>query len=235
MSQPPLGPLSEKYYDVSPYVYCNDNPVNLVDPDGREGVKRVDENGHKEIVANIVLILQPQIEIPANVSVKRQERIEKKNEQIRRDNDERIQSAKEILDRVYNGEQGGSYDSSGDLVHFEFNIIGIEHRDEDMNASIARTLAYNNGLPGEKMGVEVIARAPVVYFGPTNGAYGMYSGNSITLSYGAPEITLPHEVGHSFNLRDMSNAGGVMDDLYPGYYLMPFQVDLIWLNALNQR
>jgi len=80
---PPLGPLSEKYYDVSPYVYCNDNPVNLVDPDGREGVKRVDENGHKEIVANIVLILQSQIEIPANVSVKRQERIEKKNEQIR--------------------------------------------------------------------------------------------------------------------------------------------------------
>jgi RHS repeat-associated protein len=30
-------PLSEKYYDVSPYVYCNDNPVNMVDPDGRDG------------------------------------------------------------------------------------------------------------------------------------------------------------------------------------------------------
>ena len=29
-------PLSEKYYDVSPYVYCNDNPVNMVDVDGRE-------------------------------------------------------------------------------------------------------------------------------------------------------------------------------------------------------
>ncbi len=31
-------PLSEKYYDVSPYVYCNDNPVNMVDVDGRDGV-----------------------------------------------------------------------------------------------------------------------------------------------------------------------------------------------------
>ena len=31
-------PLSEKYYDVSPYVYCHDNPVNLVDKDGRDGV-----------------------------------------------------------------------------------------------------------------------------------------------------------------------------------------------------
>ena len=28
-------PLSEKYYDVSPYVYCNGNPVNMVDVDGR--------------------------------------------------------------------------------------------------------------------------------------------------------------------------------------------------------
>ena len=27
-------PLSEKYYGVSPYAFCNDNPVNFVDPDG---------------------------------------------------------------------------------------------------------------------------------------------------------------------------------------------------------
>lgn len=28
-------PLSEKYYGVSPYAFCNNNPVNLVDPDGQ--------------------------------------------------------------------------------------------------------------------------------------------------------------------------------------------------------
>lgn len=28
-------PLSEKYYGTSPYAFCNNNPVNLVDPDGR--------------------------------------------------------------------------------------------------------------------------------------------------------------------------------------------------------
>ena len=29
-------PLSEKYYDVSPYAYCANDPVNLVDPDGEK-------------------------------------------------------------------------------------------------------------------------------------------------------------------------------------------------------
>ncbi|MBQ1913093.1 MAG: RHS repeat-associated core domain-containing protein [Bacteroidales bacterium] len=29
-------PLSEKYYDVSPYAYCANDPVNLVDPDGMD-------------------------------------------------------------------------------------------------------------------------------------------------------------------------------------------------------
>jgi len=28
-------PLAEKYYSVSPYAYCNNNPVNLIDPAGR--------------------------------------------------------------------------------------------------------------------------------------------------------------------------------------------------------
>ena len=30
-------PLAEKYYSISPYVYCNNNPVNMIDPDGRAG------------------------------------------------------------------------------------------------------------------------------------------------------------------------------------------------------
>ena len=31
-----MDPLCEKYYSVSPYAYCHNNPVMLVDPDGRE-------------------------------------------------------------------------------------------------------------------------------------------------------------------------------------------------------
>ena len=31
-----MDPLAEKYYSVSPYAFCNNNPVNFVDPDGRD-------------------------------------------------------------------------------------------------------------------------------------------------------------------------------------------------------
>ena len=34
-------PLAEKYYSFSPYAFCNNNPVNFVDPDGRDGNEKV--------------------------------------------------------------------------------------------------------------------------------------------------------------------------------------------------
>jgi RHS repeat-associated protein len=33
-----VDPLAEKHYNISPYVYCADNPVKLIDPDGRDWV-----------------------------------------------------------------------------------------------------------------------------------------------------------------------------------------------------
>ena len=34
-----MDPLCEKYYSVSPYAYCHNNPVMMVDPDGRDIVR----------------------------------------------------------------------------------------------------------------------------------------------------------------------------------------------------
>ncbi len=33
-----IDPLAEKYYDISPYAWCGNNPVSIIDPDGKEGV-----------------------------------------------------------------------------------------------------------------------------------------------------------------------------------------------------
>ena len=42
-----MDPMCEKYYDVSPYVYCENNPVNIIDPDGRSGWKVLLKAGYK--------------------------------------------------------------------------------------------------------------------------------------------------------------------------------------------
>jgi RHS repeat-associated protein len=39
-------PESEKYYDFSPYAYCANDPVNLVDPDGRDLTDYYDKSGN---------------------------------------------------------------------------------------------------------------------------------------------------------------------------------------------
>ena len=33
-----IDPLSDKYPNLTPYAYCVNNPVNMIDPDGREGI-----------------------------------------------------------------------------------------------------------------------------------------------------------------------------------------------------
>lgn len=43
-------PMSEKNYDVSPYAYCANDPVNLVDPDGMDWYKHMDDNGTEQFV-----------------------------------------------------------------------------------------------------------------------------------------------------------------------------------------
>ena len=40
-----MDPLCEKYYSVSPYAYCNNNPENLVDPEGLQWYSYIDDNG----------------------------------------------------------------------------------------------------------------------------------------------------------------------------------------------
>ena len=227
-------PLAEKYYGHSPYLFCAANPMRYVDPEGKEGIKYVDENGVKTIESNIVLLLRAKKRYPDNASQQVINRINRINSRIEQQNENKIREAHDMLNSVYNGEIGGSFNSNGELVHFVFNIMGVEsdsHSDQSVNI---QRLALDNGIPAERFGKLVIAKAPVVYEGPTKGGLGMFQANVITLSPNAPSITLPHEVGHSLGLHDTYPSGGLMN-YPPSYGLSSNEVDLIWKQALNRR
>ena len=40
-----IDPLAEKYYSISPYVYCMNNPMNAIDPEGMD-IWKIDSNGN---------------------------------------------------------------------------------------------------------------------------------------------------------------------------------------------
>ena len=42
-------PLCEKYYNISPYAFCNNNPVTFIDPDGRDWYKDTDNTFQYDI------------------------------------------------------------------------------------------------------------------------------------------------------------------------------------------
>lgn len=52
-----VDPLCEKYYWISPYAFCLNNPVRFIDPDGREvkGVTRQDAQNFKDDIYKVLI------------------------------------------------------------------------------------------------------------------------------------------------------------------------------------
>jgi RHS repeat-associated protein len=45
-----IDPMAEKYYDISPYAYCANNPINSIDPDGKSTKVILLENGTYKVI-----------------------------------------------------------------------------------------------------------------------------------------------------------------------------------------
>ena len=76
--------MAEKYYGVSLYNYCNDNPTSFIDPTGTDGIKYQDENGNWVIETNVVVLVEKERQIPENATDKQRQRLERRNENIRK-------------------------------------------------------------------------------------------------------------------------------------------------------
>ncbi|MBQ8673736.1 MAG: hypothetical protein IJ511_06780, partial [Bacteroides sp.] len=233
-----MDPLAEKYYGISPYAYCLNNPTKLVDPNGKEGIRYTDRRDNKKIVeANIVVLLDKTEDIPEGVTQAQKEKIEKRNARIEKRNQRKLERVREDLNAAYNGSDGeGSPGSDRELVKFKFNVIGKPVSDTTGKGENLTRIAYENGLPAKGTpGRRAVAT--VITTGSTGGALGLHKGAQITISAAAPQYTISHEVGHSLKLNDSYGNGssatsGIM--FSPPTPVISSEVDEIWANALDK-
>ena len=226
-----IDPLAEKYYSLSPYAYCAGNPVKFVDPEGKEGVRYIDENGRKTIESNIVVLQRPLETIPSDLSERAARRIQRRNARLQEENAIEISNIQKSLDDIYNGDKGGSYNSDGELVYFKFNVVGVYTDDIDgNNTAFNNSVINNNGIPVNRFNTMSLAKPAIIAKGSTEGHFGIHkAGSVICVRQDAPYATLAHEVGHSFHLKDSDKKIGLMS-IFPTY-LLPEEVDTIWNEA----
>ena len=109
-------------------------------------------------------------------------------------------------------------------------MIGMTTEDITGHQINLSLLSYEKGIPAIRNGIPSVALAPVLLGGSPVNALGQFSGNKITIAPDAPSITIAHEVGHSFGLKDTFPSGNLMN--YPPSSPSAAEVDLIWENAL---
>ncbi len=195
-----IDPLCEKYYWISPYAYCMNNPVRYVDPDGRDGM--VTGKGTKEDPYIITAVYY------YNKGSLNNDQLSGLNAAISSYN----KSGGKDGVKVKNADGSESY------VKYNLSSQGVNNADEARTAnttfvdSNGNTRYYGNivntnpdfGGNGDEYGS---AHNFEVSFNPTNLAAGVASGmNSSSLHKGV----IMHEIGHNLG-GEHEHGTSVMD------------------------
>ena len=211
-----VDPLCEKYYSICPYAYCGNNPVNAIDPDGKQPVKYIDSDGNKHISWSIVVMAQAP---PKGASPKKIERYEKYKQIL-------IKQYTEQFNHYLNGDGEGAINTSGERVVSDF-IIKVIDVDNPYDSKKARNLSKEYGQEIKEEGGKN-GDAAVFMKGSARGSYGLTNAASlITIASNAPEGTESHELFHTSGIGDNGyTTGGILNS--PPEPISPREMDELW-------
>ena len=212
-----IDPLAEKYHGTSPYNYCGNNPVNMVDHLGMQPVKYIDSSGDKRISWSVVIM----VKAPKNGATAKMMNRHEIYKQSLADNYSRQ------FNHYLNGDGEGALNSSNERVFSTFSIKVIDVQDpSDLTAANELSTEYGQDIEEGQIGMK--GNAAVFMDGGTDGAYGKTRRASfITISHSAPDGTESHELFHTTGVGDNGyKSGGVLNS--PPEPIKPEEVDQMW-------
>jgi len=211
-----IDPLCEKYYDVSPYGYCHNNPIIMFDQDGKQPVKYIDSNGKKHISWSVVILVKAPKEGASQKKISRHEKF--KHNLIE-------QYAKQFI-HYLNGDGTGVTNTSNERIVSDFEITVVEVGNP-YDRKEARRLSKEYGQKIKEEGGKN-GDAAVFMKGSTNGALGLTKlASLITIASNAVEGTESHELFHTSGISDNGYThGGILNS--PPEPIAPEEVDKLW-------
>jgi RHS repeat-associated protein len=241
-----IDPLSEKYSFQSHYNFAENKVIAFRELEGLEGIHhtQIDQNGKKShvIEKNLVVLTKKSKDVPilsASASKKEinaRDKIVRKNERIKSENEARLDYAKKDINNFYSGTRKNS---DNENVSFKINISALQVDDPSAKDRIVdgvsiRALGNRLGIVSDqvKEGKNLISPASIWTSAKTSATGSaqvlgpmIYEVNNRDSSIG----NFSHEFGHTLGLDHPSiggiNEGGLMN--YPPESLTTSDIDTI--------
>ena len=231
-----VDPISDRFAHLSTYNYASNDPIKNIDLHGLQGLHytKKDDNGNTShvIERNVVVLTKKLKSVPSGARKGKKRRIEKTNRNRSRKNQNKLETVKEELNFL---NEGNPQNTAGESVEFKFNIIPLPVEDDTGNdLNISRT-AYDFGLTSAEedgIGGKKVVKASIM----SNLGGGNESETRGDLIKNprpnSPEGTRAHEMAHHLLLTH-PDGNGIMNR--PPRNVTREEIDIIIRRSLEKN